>query len=448
MGIIECGLSDAALRALCAKSVLHPGASLRRLVLASNALGPDGIAALVDAVVKGGDGSIVRLAGEKRQLSSPRTRSPALSPHPSSHRLAPTTATHQERTLTALGPINTPPSPAPDLDVSHNAIGDAGAASLGALLTEGTPVRLEALQAEACGVGPEGVAALLRSVSKSSRMRFLDLSGNRLGEAGALAVAALVRTGTPQLEELRLCGGGMADAALAALLRATASHPGLKLLDASGSPMGHESLQAACHMIKSNATLRGLKLETTSADQSSDLSAAVKINPSLVDLEVLGPRTDAAVAAIAMQLRANRRYAGAGRDADFAGAAATPDGRPAGPPSASAAGSGGPRLRRRSGPGSVGHDAASSPGVRPRPQESPSLAAYSGLSRSASMVSRAESLRPELRTGLSRRRLLAGDDEEGSVALGSTPEGGLLGKDAMPTLVGGGASHIAAQVMG
>ena len=387
MGVIECGLGDGALATLCSKSVLHPGASLRRLVLAANAFGAEGMSAFVEAVCQGGSDGLVRLA---------------------------------------------------DLDVSNNALGDAGAEALGTLLAEGTPIRLEALQAEQCGFGAGGFESLLRSVSKSSRLRFLDVSGNDAGDAGAAAVAALIRHATPHLEEVRLTRCSVPDAGLAEIFKATAGHPGIKLLDTSGSPIASpRALAACCDMVKANATLKGLKLELSSAADAAEISAAVKINPSLVDIELSGPRNDAALSSIRMQLSANRRYASGTEHRPYGG-----EGPLASPP-------------RKGGPGrSLSGAQGGTPGGRVRPQASPSLAAYSGLSKSASMVSRGESLRPETRSRVRRRDSVLDDDgaDGRSVAASGAgsgavaPVGAVLGRGDKPTLVGGGAAHIAAQV--
>lgn len=258
---------------------------------------------------------------------------------------------------------------------------------------------MEALQAESCGFTPSGICDILRSVSKSSRLRFLDLGGNQLGDDGAKAVSAVIRHGTPQLEEVRLPHAAIPDAGLTELFRATADHPGMKILDTSGSPVGAQALAAACHMIKSNATLKGLKIEAAAPDHASEIAAAVKINPSLVDLELLGPRSEgafaSALASIEAQLRANRRYAGAaGRDSDVGNSPEKPGATP---------GAAGRRLIHES------------PLTKPRPYASPSLAAYSGLSKSASMVSRSESLRPELRSNV-REREKERDDQCACVA--------------------------------
>ncbi len=91
------------------------------------------------------------------------------------------------------------------LDLSRSRLGDEGAS----LLATSDALRgLQSLRLSDCGLSAAGATALATSTLRS--LRRLDLCGNSIGEAGALALAA----GLPSLESVRLFGCDLTPAAL------------------------------------------------------------------------------------------------------------------------------------------------------------------------------------------------------------------------------------------
>ena len=68
----------------------------------------------------------------------------------------------------------------PQLDISHNPIGDGGAEAIAAVLRPAGDVRclLERLNLRRCGIGPRGGSALCEATAGNEQLRSLNLTGN------------------------------------------------------------------------------------------------------------------------------------------------------------------------------------------------------------------------------------------------------------------------------
>ncbi|KAJ1528260.1 T-complex-associated testis-expressed protein 1, partial [Cladochytrium tenue] len=76
------------------------------------------------------------------------------------------------------------------LDVSHNRIGDAGATALAGVLATPTAAPLEELELGNNRVGAAGAAALGRALARRRRLRRLGVRMNTLGDSGGAALLA------------------------------------------------------------------------------------------------------------------------------------------------------------------------------------------------------------------------------------------------------------------
>ena len=86
------------------------------------------------------------------------------------------------------------------LDLSHNELGDDGAALLADAVLRAAAPSLTALSVAANGIRAAGAAALAASLDSNATLRYLDLGANDLGDDGARALAdALARLSWCQL---------------------------------------------------------------------------------------------------------------------------------------------------------------------------------------------------------------------------------------------------------
>jgi hypothetical protein len=90
------------------------------------------------------------------------------------------------------------------LNLSYNRLGAEGAGCLALALAESRS--LEAVILKACSIGPTECAALSEGICKSAILVELDLSYNRIEEAGALRLGQAVRNGPKRRVPLELAG--------------------------------------------------------------------------------------------------------------------------------------------------------------------------------------------------------------------------------------------------
>ncbi|XP_048119982.1 NACHT, LRR and PYD domains-containing protein 3-like [Alosa alosa] len=134
-----------------------------------------------------------------------------------------------------------------DLDLSDNEIGDAGVMTLSEALSN-PKSKLESLWLRNCSLTENSCACLASVLSCSSSLRQLDLSGNRIQDAGVELLTDGLRSTHCTLEELRLHNCGLTDescASLASALRSNPSH--LRELHLSGNTLresGEKLLEA------------------------------------------------------------------------------------------------------------------------------------------------------------------------------------------------------------
>uniref|UniRef100_A0A8C1UZ18 Si:dkey-23k10.2 n=1 Tax=Cyprinus carpio TaxID=7962 RepID=A0A8C1UZ18_CYPCA len=146
-----------------------------------------------------------------------------------------------------------------ELDLSENKLGDLGLKLLcDALLSP--HCKLENLTINDCGVTVEGCAALA-SVMKSnlSHLKYLDLSNNQLGHAEVKFLSDGLKSPLCKLEILRLRFCGLyIDEGCDVLASALNSNPHLKTLDMTGNKLGDSRIKLLSAIFKNPC----FKLET------------------------------------------------------------------------------------------------------------------------------------------------------------------------------------------
>lgn len=159
-------------------------------------------------------------------------------------------------------------------------------------------------------------------VRHNPAVRALMLNANRLGDAGAAALADALRANR-SLEALGLAACGIGPAGMAAVLSAVHDHPALVRLDlgycasapvvgATPNELGDAGAVAAAGMLDANRVLRELDLRRTgvTADRLAALVDAVERNPTLCRLTLAVPMPQALKARLCRAFDRNRAAAG------------------------------------------------------------------------------------------------------------------------------------------
>ncbi|XP_026122271.1 NACHT, LRR and PYD domains-containing protein 3-like [Carassius auratus] len=135
--------------------------------------------------------------------------------------------------------LSSNPSHLRDLNLSGNKIQDAGVK----LISDGLMdphCNLESLQLSDCGVTDEGCAALASALrSNPSHLRYLDLTGNKLKDLGINLISSVLDDPHIKMKTLRLSDCGVTDKGCAVLASALRSHPSqLRYLNLSRNKLG------------------------------------------------------------------------------------------------------------------------------------------------------------------------------------------------------------------
>ncbi|CAM4736107.1 unnamed protein product [Leuciscus chuanchicus] len=182
------------------------------------------------------------------------------------------------------------PSHLRDLDLSGNKLGDS--VHLLSAVLEDPHCKLKTLGLMDCGVTDEGCSALASALrSNPSHLRYLNLSGNKLGDSVHL-LSAVLEDPHCKLETLWLWDCGVTDegcSALASALRSNPSH--LRYLDLTENKLGD-----SVHLLSAVLEDPHCKLETlrlcrcgVTDEGCSALASALRSNPShLRDLNLSG----------------------------------------------------------------------------------------------------------------------------------------------------------------
>ncbi|XP_048017219.1 NACHT, LRR and PYD domains-containing protein 12-like [Megalobrama amblycephala] len=169
------------------------------------------------------------------------------------------------------------------LDLTGNKLGYSGVKLLSVVL-ENPHCKLETLRLMKCAVKNEGCAALASALrSNPSHLRELDLSNNELG-SGVKLLSAVLENHHCKLEKLRLLDCGVTDegcAALASALRSNPSH--LRKLNLSVNNLGNSGVK----LLSAGLESPDCKLDTlwlsdcgVTDEGCAALASALRSNPS------------------------------------------------------------------------------------------------------------------------------------------------------------------------
>ena len=178
------------------------------------------------------------------------------------------------------------------INLSHNNIGDNGAAALGEALASGAP-RLRRLQLHENRIGDAGMAGLSIAMAPdgASVLQQLRIEFNRVGDAGLRALAkAWAAGGGQELLELFLVGNQISAEGVAALAEQLYLAPKLRTLalgsSSGGNRVGDVGARALVDALREQPRRTGvltinLKTCALTPEGEAEIDAAVKADASL-----------------------------------------------------------------------------------------------------------------------------------------------------------------------
>uniref|UniRef100_A0A8C1SXY7 Uncharacterized protein n=1 Tax=Cyprinus carpio TaxID=7962 RepID=A0A8C1SXY7_CYPCA len=253
----SCGVTDEGCAALASALRSNPS-HLRQLNLSGNKLGASGVKLLSDGLKD------PHCKLEKLWLSD--------------------CGVTDEGCAALASALKSNPSHLRELDLSGNKLGVSGVK----LLSDGLKdphCKLETLWLRDCGVTDEGCAALASALrSNPSHLRELNLSGNKLGTSGEKLLYDLLKDPRCKLEKLWLRDCGVTDEGCAALTSALRSNPShLRYLDLSGNKLGASGVNLLSDGLKDpRCKLEILWLSSCGVTDEgcAALASALRSNPS------------------------------------------------------------------------------------------------------------------------------------------------------------------------
>ena len=154
------------------------------------------------------------------------------------------------------------------LDLTGKRIGDVGARALAASLEKNTT--LTDLGLDDTEIGDDGAKALAASLEKNTTLEVLDLYGNNIGDDGARALAASLEKNTT-LEVLDLDDNEIGDDGARALAASLEKNTTLMTLDLHGNGIGDDCARALAASLEKNMLEHRLRLEKNMLELRDEL---------------------------------------------------------------------------------------------------------------------------------------------------------------------------------
>ena len=141
---------------------------------------------------------------------------------------------------------------------------------------------------EGKGIGDAAAAVLAAVLETNTTLTNLNLSGNNLCPAGAESIAAALKTNTT-LTNLGLDDNNLGPAGAASLATALKTNTSLKSLDLSDNNLGPAGAESLATALKTNTSLTSLDLSGNNLGPvgAESLATALKTNTSLTDLNLM-----------------------------------------------------------------------------------------------------------------------------------------------------------------
>ena len=166
------------------------------------------------------------------------------------------------------------------LDLTGKRIGDVGARALAASLEKNTT--LSDLGLDANEIGDDGARALAASLEKNTTLVVLDLYGNKIGDDGARALAASLERNTT-LTTLDLNGNKIGDDGARALAASLEKNTTLEVLDLDDNEIGDDGARALAASLEKNTTLMTLDLHGNGIGDDGARALAASLEKNMLE---------------------------------------------------------------------------------------------------------------------------------------------------------------------
>eukprot|EP00667_Euglena_gracilis_P000262 EG_transcript_262 len=301
---------------------LQTSSMVQTLYLSGNNLEPDGIRALAEALrtnctlqVVMVNSNAIGLEGVKALVEALRTNTTLHTMSLNGNNLGPDGVKVLAETLQTNARLR-------EVFLGNNAIGDEGLEALAAALKTNTV--LQEIDISNNAIGDDGVQELRKALEHNETLHTIHLGDNVISDAlraeirqllGRNRVAAALRRliEEPGTEMLDLSSEGMGDSgarAVAAMLR---TNTGLRAVDLRWNNIGPDGAKALASALRTNGTLQVLYLDRNALgnDGARALRNALKDNKTLQRIDLDGNGISGRLCAEIRQLMALRRVAAA-----------------------------------------------------------------------------------------------------------------------------------------
>jgi Ran GTPase-activating protein (RanGAP) involved in mRNA processing and transport len=166
-----------------------------------------------------------------------------------------------------------------DIDLHGNHIGGEGAAALAGLKVNSS---LQTLNLTWNKIGDDGAVALAAGLKVNSSLQTLNLTWNKIGDEGAVALAEALKD-NKSLQTLALCKNQIGDEGAKALAGALKVNSSVRHLNLRSNKISDSGAAALADALKDNKSLTKVELGSNQigAEGARALAAALKVNSSL-----------------------------------------------------------------------------------------------------------------------------------------------------------------------
>ncbi|XP_051865133.1 uncharacterized protein LOC127566659 [Pristis pectinata] len=175
-----------------------------------------------------------------------------------------------------------------DVNLSGNKLGDAGVKLLAAALTI-TKYEVQKLQLQRVGFSDSGAEDLFSALSTNRSLTELDLCYNELGDSGVKLVSEDLRDPECKIQKLSLCRVGLTESGAEDLVSALRTNGSLTELDLGDNELGDSGVKLVSAVLRDpECKIKRLGLEKVNLTDSGaeDLLFALSTNLSLTELDM------------------------------------------------------------------------------------------------------------------------------------------------------------------
>ena len=178
-----------------------------------------------------------------------------------------------------------------EVDLSNNNIGNEGALALADSIKPSTRgyCTVQKLSLRRCGIGEEGITALGQALCGNESMRLVNVTGNRIGNKGAISLGAALRQSAGEgmgLTSLSIGDGFVSSGGMSEFANCMGVNETLQELRAGGNNFGDKAMSPIANALRGRSSLILLQLMGCHIGDGGAQTLATVLG-SLRSLEVL-----------------------------------------------------------------------------------------------------------------------------------------------------------------